>query len=112
MGVTEYWRFDPTGDHFTPPLSGERLTEDGEYHPVALETDGDGILRSHSAVLGLDVCVLPGLRLRLYDPASGRWLLTHHEEAAGRQAAEAGQQAAEEENRLLREQLRLLQSGQ
>ena len=30
MGVTEYWRFDPTGEHFTPELVGETLVE-GQY---------------------------------------------------------------------------------
>ncbi len=25
IGVTEYWRFDPTGECFTPALAGERL---------------------------------------------------------------------------------------
>ena len=80
MGVTEYWRFDPTGGCFTPALAGERLAG-GEYRPIPLETDeghiqGMGILRGRSAVLGLDICVLPGLELRLYDPASGQWLLT------------------------------------
>ena len=104
MAVTEYWRFDPSGSYFVPSLIGERL-EGGEYTEMPVETGGDGILRGHSPVLGLDLCVLPDGNLRLYDPASGRWLLTHHEEAAARQAAE-------EENRLLREQLRLLQSGQ
>ena len=27
MGVTEYWRFDPTGECFTPALAAERLVE-------------------------------------------------------------------------------------
>ena len=139
MGVTEYWRFDPTGECFTPALAGERLT-DGEYRPLPLETDGADILRGHSAVLGLDICVLPDLELRLYDPASRQWLLTPREseaarleEASARQNAEAALQTAEEarrtaeaalqtseearqavedEVRLLRERLRSLQSGQ
>ena len=118
MGVTEYWRFDPTGECFTPALAGERLA-DGEYRPIPLDTDGTDILRGHSTVLGLDICELPGLELRLYDPASGQWLLTPREseearleEAAARQTAEAALQNAEEEIRLLRERLRSLQSGQ
>ena len=36
MGVSEYWRFDPTGEHFTPELVGERLAG-GEYHPITLD---------------------------------------------------------------------------
>ena len=35
MGVQEYWRFDPTGEFFTPRLVGKRL-EDGEYLPIAV----------------------------------------------------------------------------
>ena len=108
MGVTEYWRFDPIGEYFTPELAGERLV-DGEYQEIPLATDDAGILWGHSTVLGLDICMLPGLELRLYDPESGEWLRTHGEEAAARQAAEAARQASEDENRQLREQLRELQ---
>ena len=122
MEVTEYWRFDPTGDHFNPPLVGERL-ENGQYREIPLSTQ-DGILRGHSEILGLDLCVLPGPELRLYDPATGQWLHTHQEsesgrqaEAAARQAAEAAlrteqaaRQAAEDEARILRERLRELES--
>ena len=118
MGVTEYWRFDPTGDFFTPELVGERLI-DGEYRSIPLETDSDGVLWGRSTVLGLDICVLPGLDLRLYDPASGQWLLTHRESEEARLAAESALQqsetardALEAENERLREQLRSLQSGQ
>ena len=110
MGVTEYWRFDPTGEHFTPQLVGERLVG-GEYQPITLETDSDGTLRGRSDVLTLDICARPGLELRLYDPESGQWLRTHRESEEALQAAEAGKQAAEEEVRRLREQLQNLQGG-
>ena len=110
MGVTEYWRFDPTGDFFTPELIGERLI-DGEYQPVTLTTDSGGILRGRSEVLGLDICARPGRELRLYDPESGQWLRTHRESEEALQAAEAGKQAAVEEVRRLREQLRDLQGS-
>ena len=103
MGVTEYWRFDPTGEHFTPQLVGERLVG-GEYQPIPLETDGDGVLRGRSEVLGLDICARPGLELRLYDPEIGEWLRTHRE-------SEEALQAAEDEVQRLREQLRGLQGG-
>ena len=117
MGVTEYWRFDPTGDFFTPPLVGEMLA-DGQYRQLPLETGGDGMLWGRSAVLGLDICVLPELGLRLYDPAEGEWLLTPRESEEARLAAEAAlqesetsRQSLEAENERLREQLRSLQSG-
>ena len=88
MGVSEYWRFDPTGRLFSPALVAERLVE-GEYQPVPVAGDPSGALRGHSAVLGLDFCVEPGLELRVYDPATGERLRNHQEEAAGRRAAEA-----------------------
>ena len=118
MGVTEYWRFDPRGDFFVPELIGEQLSG-GEYQPLPLQEDTDGTLWGHSSVLGLDICVRPGLELRLYDPAAGQWLLTpeegyaaHQEAKAARLSAEAALKDAEEENRRLREQLRSLQGGQ
>lgn len=103
MGVAEYWRFDPTGECFTPALAAERLAGGG-YTPMPLTEDSDGALRCHSEVLGLDVCVLPGLEFRLYDPVSARWLRNHREEAAARQAAEA-------EIRALRQRLLELDPG-
>ena len=110
MGVSEYWRFDPTGEHFTPELVGERLA-DGEYHPIALEMDSDGTLQGRSDVLTLDICARQGLELRLYDPEAGQWLRTHRESEEALQAAEAGKQAAEDEVRRLREQLQNLQGS-
>lgn len=111
MGVAEYWRFDPTGRYFRPPLVGERL-EGGQYRPLPVVMDGGGILRGHSAILGLDICVLPGRLLRFYDPQNGQWLRSYEEEAEARQAAEtalqqeiAARQALEEEIRRLRQQL-------
>ena len=94
MGVTEYWRFDPTGECFTPALAGERLT-DGEYREIPLATDAAGILRGRSALLGLDVCVLPGLELHLYDQESGHWLRTPGESEASALAFETALQATE-----------------
>ena len=87
IGVTEYWRFDPTGECFSPALIGERLV-DGAYQPIEVAYDKDGILRGHSDVLGLDLCALPNLDLRLYDPERDEWLLDYSEEQAARQAAE------------------------
>ncbi len=84
MGVTEYWRFDPTGECFTPALVGERLV-DGVYQAITVPEDDAGMLRGHSAILGLDFCVLSDLELRLYDPTRGEWLLNHRETEAARQ---------------------------
>ncbi len=73
LNVTEYWRFDPTGNLFTLALEGEQLV-DGEYQPIPIAPDEDGILRGHSAVLELDICVRLELELKLYDPTTGVWL--------------------------------------
>ena len=94
MGVTEYWRFDPTGRFFTPALVGERLV-DGGYQRLPTVTDDAGILRGYSALFELDICVRPGLDLRLFDPVAGEWLSTHLESETGWRTAEAGRQAAE-----------------
>ena len=132
MGVTEYWRYDPTGRFFTPALVGERL-DSGIYQELPVATDAAGILRGYSATLGLDICVLPGLELRLYDPLAGEWLRTHQETAdalrssenalrsseselrsseTARQAEIAARLAIESENARLRAQLRQLQQSQ
>ena len=124
MGVIEYWRFDPSMNYFVPPLVGERLG-DGEYTTIGLTTNNDGILRGYSAVLGLDICVLPDGNLRFYEPASRQWLRTHGESEAALQASEAmlreteaalgeetsAREAAELELRMMREELRRYQAG-
>ena len=53
LGITEYWRLDPTGGElYGQPLTGERLV-DGEYRPYELHTDEDGSIWAHSEVLDL-----------------------------------------------------------
>jgi Uma2 family endonuclease len=80
LGIQEYFLFDPLGQYLRPPLRGFRLTE-GRY----VELTGE---RLSSQVLGLELGV-EDRRLRLYDPSTGRKLLTPAEESAARQAAEA-----------------------
>ena len=101
MGVSEYWRFDPTGRWFTPALVGERLV-DGEYRPIPVLEDSSGAFRGLSEVLGLDFCVELGLELRLYDPATGERLRNHREESEARRAADERIRELEAENRRLR----------
>ncbi len=104
MGVTEYWRFDPTGECFTPALVGEQLVN-GQYQPLPVVVDDSGTLRGHSAVLELDFHVKDDLELRIYDPVSGERLLNHRESEEARLIAEA-------EIQRLREELSRLQSRQ
>ena len=108
-GVPEYWRFDWTGGDFhDQPLAGDRLVN-GEYEPIPLTTEPNGMIWGHSEVLGLDLCWDDG-DLRFYDPAAGRYLPDIQDAKAQAEAAEARAQAAEAEVRRLREQLRLAQS--
>ena len=107
LEVTEYWRFDPTGRLFTPALVGERLTEEGEYEPIEIGRDNDGILRGYSEVLELDVCQRPDGDLRLFDPGTQTWLSYLAEEVAAREAAEAERdeaQAARDEAQAARDE--------
>ena len=88
FGITEYWRFDPTGGRYhDAPLAGDRLV-DGEYQPIKIVTVDRERCWGHSEALGLDICWEQG-QLRWYDPALGRYLLTADEESDGRLAAEA-----------------------
>ncbi len=95
LNVTEYWRFDPTGRLSSPALEGERLV-DGAYQPIPIAPDEEGILRGHSSVLELDICVRPELELKLYDPATGTWLRNLYE---AEDALDETQAALEESNR-------------
>ena len=94
IGVTEYWRCDPTGgDFYGEPLVGERLV-DGEYRRIELHRESDGRVWSHSDVLNLDLWWEDG-ELRFWDPAAERWLLNPEEEHGARLEAESRAYAAE-----------------
>ncbi len=100
-GVPEYWRFDPTGgEYHQAHLAGDRLI-DGLYHPIPITRSNSDRHWGHSGVLALDLCWEYG-RLRWYDPAAQRYLLTHDDEAEGRLAAES-ECAAERTARLAAE---------
>ena len=112
IGVSEYWLYDPTGDHFKPPLQGFRLVE-GRYEPMSTAEWADGALIGRSEVLGLELRLYPDDRFRFHDPASGQDLLSHDEtDAAWQQAesrlqeSEAARKALEAEIRDLRRRLR------
>jgi Uma2 family endonuclease len=125
MRVHEYFLFDPTGDYLSPRLQGYRLIDD-QYVPI--EPTG-GRLISEELGLFLEGQEIPNWReklqrfklkrpaeqLRLFNPASGRWLPTVAErfqierqraeeaEQAKLQAEQARQQVDAENARLLRE---------
>ena len=118
-GVGEYWRFNPSGGQYhDQPIAGDLLV-DGEYRPIGLNYEPDGVIWGHSPVLGLDLCWENG-RLRFYDPSTGEYLLSLAEVMEELDAAiaeqdpaeRAARQAAEAEVQRLREQLLHLQEGQ
>ena len=78
FGVLEYWRFDSTGGEFhDAPLAADRLV-DGEYRPIEIVEQSDGLLWGYSEVLGVELCWDEGI-LRLRDPATGEFLRTPDE---------------------------------
>lgn len=118
LGVSEYWRLDPTGgDYFTPPLQGDRRRS-GRWETIKIARGADGALTGRSAALGLDLHWRPP-KLRLHDPVTGAWLLDPddlheaHRAAEDRAssaearaaAAEAARRAAEAELATLRQRL-------
>ena len=88
LGVREYWRYDPAGEHLPARLQGERLTRAGYVRQPA-ETAPDGTLTLRSRTLGLELRAAPGREMRFRDPATGQELRSHDEEAEGRLEAEA-----------------------
>ena len=88
LGVREYWRYDPAGEHLPARLQGERLTRAGYVRQPA-ETAPDGTLTLRSRTLGLELRAAPGREMRFRDPATGAELRSHDEEAEGRLEAEA-----------------------
>ena len=94
LGVREYWRYDPLGEHLPARLQGERLTPAGYVRQPA-ETAPDGTLTLRSRTLGLELRAAPGREMRFRDPATGVELRSHDEEAEGRLAEAAGRRDAE-----------------
>ena len=94
FGVTEYWRFDPSGGRFhDAPLAGDKLV-DGEYIPIEIITEPDGRLWGYSEVLGLELW-WDDRMLRIRDPATGQFLRTPEETDAAYWEAESRADAAE-----------------
>ncbi len=89
LGVKEYFLFDPYEEYMEPSLQGYRLIE-GQYQAIQ---PVDGRLPSERLGLHLE---RGGRFLRLYDPATARWLPTPPEEHEGRLQAEIERQRADE----------------
>jgi Uma2 family endonuclease len=82
LRVREYFLYDPYAEHLDPVLRGYRLAE-GVYQPIE-PVEG----RLPSEVVGLHL-EDGGDLLRLYDPATRRWLPTPAEVSQALQLAEA-----------------------
>ena len=79
VGVLEYWRFDPTGGRYHgDALAGNRLVN-GEYAPVELTTEPDGILKGYSPALDLYLCWDQGWPM-FYDPNTNSYLTNWEQE--------------------------------
>ena len=79
LKVREYFLFDPMGDYLKPSMQGWRLRA-GVYHPIR---EVDGRLPSLTTRLHLE---REGNELRLWNPPTGRRLLTPREALAEAQA--------------------------
>ena len=82
LGISEYWRFDPSGgDYYGLPLAGEKLV-DGEYQSIRLEHHLSGSITGFSQVLGLYIMLDVRGELQFFDPGSDVFLKTLEEEQA------------------------------
>jgi Uma2 family endonuclease len=105
LKVREYFQFDPTEDYLKPPLQGFRLVA-GRFRPIKAVNG-----RLLSQVLGLHL-ERDGTQLRLFDPVTGRRLLTSMERAEEekrlREVAEAGREEERELRRTAEAELQRL----
>ena len=108
IGVPELWRFDPTGGRYYGfALDGLRLV-DGQYQPIELTTEPDGILKGYSEVLELSLAWDEGWP-RFYDPAAGAYLDNWRQEREALQAERSARAVAEAELESVRARKRQLE---
>ena len=91
--VPEYWHFDHTGGRYHGVALWGGVLVDGEYVPVEIVHEPDGLIWGHSEVLGLDLCWDDG-ELRFRDPSTGEFLPTPEKARAA--LIEAGAQAEQD----------------
>ena len=99
LGISEYWRFDETGNFHGTKLAGDRLV-DGGYQPIPIDTLPDGRLRGYSTVLNLTLEWHDG-QLNWIDPATEEHIPTFQQEREARLQAEARSRELEAELRRL-----------
>ena len=86
LGVSEYWRFDHTGESHGTRLAGDRLVE-GRYEPLPIVELSPEVWQGESAVLSLWLRWEDGA-LGWYDPETGQHIPTFDGEREARIAAE------------------------
>ena len=108
IGVPEFWRFDPTGGRYYGfRLDGLRLVN-GQYQPIELSTEPDGILKGYSDVLELSLAWDDGWP-RFYDPATATYLENWRQDREALRAGQAALAAAEAELETERTRIRQLE---
>ena len=108
LGSGEYWRFDASGGlYHDRPLAGDALV-DGEYVPIEIHHESDGVIWGYSPMLNLNLCWDRG-RLRFYDPERGEYLrnLPESEKRAARVEAEERAARVEAKERAARAEAEL-----
>ena len=106
LGVTEYWKLDPTGGElYGVALMGERLV-DGGYVLYDLNIEPDGSIWSHSEVLHLDF-QWDGEQFSIRDPLTGETIdpriSLEHERERAEQERQARLEAEARLRRLMEE---------
>ena len=86
--VHEYWHFDHTGGRYHGVALWGGVLVGGEYVPVQIVYEPDGLIWGRSEVLGLDLCWKDG-ELRFRDPRTGEFLPTAREARAALSESEA-----------------------
>lgn len=78
LGISEYWRLDPSGGkHYGEPIVGEYLA-DGEYRRYEMRAEDDGRVWGYSGVMGINLC-WDGERFITQDPETGRYMIGYLE---------------------------------
>ena len=106
FGVSEYWRFDHTGESHGTRLAGDRLAGD-HYEPIEIVEIEPGVLQGDSEVLGLWLRWEDG-ELGWYDPATGEHIPTFDSTQAELAAEREARLASETRIRELEAELRRL----
>ena len=93
LGISEYWRFDETGQHYGVRLAGDQFVGD-RYRPITIEQLPDGTLQGYSPALNLFLHWQDG-QLLWINPATQQPILTYEDQLSRAEQAEArAEQAA------------------